>query len=107
MGGDFYSSYKTGMVQASQILTTMNLIVGRLLLCFRVSSAQESSRTVQSTPIPTALPHHASLSGCCFVPASVLPFDSAASTKDLSAVLWMQALLPGQACDAGGGPGLL
>ena len=90
---------------ALQVLTTMNLI-GRSLLCFRVSSAPDRSRTAVSIAIPTALPHHASLSGCCFESANMLPCDSAASHKQFTVIFWMQALLPGQLCGAGGGPSL-
>ena len=53
-------------------------VIGRPLLCFCVSNAPDKSRTAANTAIPSALPHHASLSGCRIEPASVLLRESCA-----------------------------
>ena len=68
-------------------LTTMK-VIGRPLPCFRVSNAPDKSRTAANTAIPSALPHHASLSGCRIEPASVLLRESCALGEDSIAFLW-------------------
>lgn len=68
-------------------------VIGRLLLCLRVSNAPDKSRTAANTAIPTAFPHHASLSGCRIEPVSVLLRESSASREDISVYVWSMLYL--------------
>ena len=78
LGQKMLSAYMTGTEKTQQGHTTMNLMGRPLLPCFCVSRAPDRSSTAVHTAMPMVLPHHASLSGCCFEPADVLPLESPA-----------------------------